>query len=197
MRNLLGLLIFLPMSALAAPYPATSSSALTNPEKGLYFLHKGFTLKTEGTSWVPVATSEQSLLDTVRFAAKDNGKGVLSIRTDKVAKTASLELYTRKWMRDYPNYGFEVISAKNFELNGSPALVVDMLSRSKNKQIRQVVLKNQDRVAIMTCLDDKATFSKSLQSCNQIMKSFSWNEEEKKPTAAPTTPAPSTPTTKQ
>lgn len=176
MRTLLTLLLSLPLLSWAAPHPATSSSALTNPEKGLYFLHKGFTLKTEGTDWVPVANSEERLLDTVRFAAKDKdqGKGLLSIRTDKVAKTASLELYTRKWMRDYPNYGFEVISAKNFELNGSPALVVDMLSRSKNKQIRQVVLKHDERVAIMTCLDDKATFSKTLKSCNQIMKSFSW-----------------------
>ncbi|WP_413943437.1 hypothetical protein [Bdellovibrio sp. HCB-162] len=190
MKSFLGILLSLPLISLAAPYPATSSSALTAPEKGLYFLHKGFTLKTEGTNWVPVPGSEQSLLDTVRFSSKDNPKdGSLSIRTDKVAKTASLDLYTRKWMRDYPNYGFEVISAKNFTLNGSPALVVDMLSRSKNKQIRQVILKNEDRVAIMTCLDDKANFNKALQNCNQIMKSFSWNTLEvleQKTTPAPT-----------
>ncbi|WP_347358281.1 hypothetical protein [Bdellovibrio sp.] len=196
MKKLLALLILAPVTALAAPYPATSSSALTNPEKGLYFLHKGFTLKTEGTSWVPQANSEQSILDTVRFAAKDNGKGTLSIRTDKIAKNASLDLYTRKWMRDYPNYGFEVISAKNFELNGSPALVVDMLSRAKNKQIRQVILKHEDRVAVMTCLDDKATFSESLKNCNQIMKSFAWSKEDDKKTAT-STPAPSAPTPTQ
>lgn len=187
MKTLLGLLFLVPQICLAAPHPATSSSALTNPEKGLYFLHKGFTLKTEGTTWIPVASSEKSILDTVRFASKENGSGTLSIRTDKVAKSASLDLYTRKWMRDYPNYGFEVISAKKFELNGSPALVVDMLSRAKNKQIRQVILKKEDRVAIMTCLDNKATFSQSLQNCNQIMKSFAWTAEEKSP-APPTSP---------
>ncbi|KYG68529.1 hypothetical protein AZI87_04605 [Bdellovibrio bacteriovorus] len=179
MKSLVAFLTFWSSIALAAPHPATSSSAFTAPEKGLYFLHKGFTLKTEGTNWVPVASSEESLLDTVRFAPRDNQtEGSLSIRTDKVAKNASLELYTRKWMRDYPNYGFEVISAKNFTLNGSPALVVDMLSRSKNKQIRQVVLKNEDRVAIMTCLDDKTRFTKALQSCNQIMKTFAWTTSE-------------------
>ncbi|HEY1079953.1 MAG TPA: hypothetical protein VGE46_07640 [Bdellovibrio sp.] len=180
MKKLLGFLILVPLFAQSAPYPATSTSALTTPEKGLYFLHKGFTVKTEGSEWIPVGKSEKSLLDTVRFAAKDKPqKGSLSIRTDKVAKTASLELYTRKWMRDYPNYGFEVLSAKNFTLNGSPALVVDMLSRSKSKQIRQVILKNEDRVAIMTCLDDQANFNSSLKQCNQIMKSFSWNAAEK------------------
>lgn len=175
MKTLASLLFLLPSLSLAAPHPATSTSALTAPEKGLYFLHKGFTLKTEGTSWVPVSNSEKSLLDTVRFSSKDSPGGSLSVRTDKVTKTASLELYTRKWMRDYPNYGFEVVSAKNFTLNGNPALVVDMLSRSKNKQIRQVIIKKDEHVAIMTCLDDRASFSKSLQSCNQIMKTFSWN----------------------
>lgn len=173
------LAVLIPLPSLAAPYPATSSSALTNPEKGLYFLYKGFTVKTEGTNWVPSSNSE-SLLDTVRFSPKDKKikEGSLSIRTDKIAKNASLELYTRKWMRDYPNYGFEVLSAKNFTLNGSPALVVDMLSRSKNKQIRQLILKNDDRVAILTCVDNKDTFTTSLQNCNQIMKSFTWNSLE-------------------
>lgn len=175
MKTFIGFILLLSFQVQAAPYPATSTSAFTAPEKGLYFLHKGFSLKTEGTDWVPLASSENSLLDTVRFGAKNAKDGSLSIRTDKVAKDASLELYTRKWMRDYPSYGFEVISAKNFSLNGSPALVVDMLSRSKNKQIRQVILKNEDRVAILTCLADKPEFAKSLQSCNQIMKSFSWN----------------------
>lgn len=179
MKKLSILLILAPIFTFAAPYPATSSSALTAPEKGLYFLHKGFILKTEGSDWVPVNGPENSLLETVRFADRNRNKtGSLSIRVDKVSKSASLELYTRKWMRDYPNYGFEVISAKNFQLGGSPALVVDMLSRGKNKQIRQVVSKNEDRVAVLTCLDDRNHFSESLKQCNQIMKSFSWTPVE-------------------
>ena len=182
MKTLLFVLLQSALIAVAAPHPATSTSALTAPEKGLYFLHKGFSLKTEGTTWVPVANVD-TLLDTVRFAPREMAKGgSLSIRTDKVSKEATLDLYTRKWMRDYPNYGFEVLATKKFSLNGSPALLVDMLSRSKNKQIRQVVLKNNDRVAIMTCLDDKESFSKSLVQCNQIMKSFAWIQQ---PAAAP------------
>lgn len=175
MKNIFFFFLCIPVISLAAPFPATSTSALTAPEKGLYFLHKGFTLKTEGTSWVPVPGAEQSLLDTVRFSEKGSkSNGVLSIRTDTISKTISLELYTRKWMRDYPSYGFEVVSAKNFTLNGNPALVVDMLSRSKKKQLRQVIVKKDEQVAIMTCLDDQDKFSQSLQNCNQIMKSFSW-----------------------
>lgn len=189
MKTLLFILLQSALIAVAAPHPATSTSALTAPEKGLYFLHKGFSLKTEGTTWVPVANVD-TLLDTVRFAPREMAKGgSLSIRTDKVSKEATLDLYTRKWMRDYPNYGFEVLATKKFSLNGSPALLVDMLSRSKNKQIRQVVLKNNDRVAIMTCLDDKESFTKSLVQCNQIMKSFAWIQQ---PNATPNVAAPIT-----
>ncbi|MBO9665279.1 MAG: hypothetical protein J7501_00505 [Bdellovibrio sp.] len=175
MRSALFAFILAPLLAQAAPYPATSTSALTAPERGLYFLHKGFTLKTVGSNWIPVASSEDSILDTIRFASKDApDDGSLSVRTDRIAKNVSLDLYTRKWMRDYPSYGFEVLATKQFALNGSPALIVDMLSRTKNKQIRQVVLKNEDKVAIMTCLDSKESFSKSLQQCNQIIKTFTW-----------------------
>jgi hypothetical protein len=181
-RTLIALLLLSPLTSFAAPYPATSTSALTAPEKGLYFLHKGFSVKTDGSTWTPIATSEDSLLDTVRFADKNAPDAAsLSVRTDRVAKNASLELYTRKWMRDYPNYGFEVLATKQFNLNGNQALIVDMLSRAKNKQIRQVVLKNEDKVAIMTCLDNKDSFTKSLKECNQIIKTFTWVVPEEKP----------------
>lgn len=191
MKNLLILLLQIPFVSLAAPYPATSTSALTAPEKGLYFLHKGFTLKTEGTDWVPKADSEENLLGTVRLSSRQNPlKGSLSIRTDRIAKAASLDLYTRRWMRDYPNYGFEVVSAKNFQLNGQPALVVDMLSRAKAKQIRQVILKKEDRVAIMTCLDDKENFKNTLAACNQIIQTFEWKiDSTPTPKAPVTTPS--------
>ncbi len=178
MKILFSLILFAGSLSYAAPYPATSTSALTTPEKGLYFLHKGFILRTAGTDWVPSSKAEESLLDTVRFTSKNpDNEGSLSVRTDKINAKTSLELYIRRWMRDYPNYGFEVVSAKKFQLNKSPALVVDMLSRTKNKQIRQVVVKNNDRVTVMTCMDNKSTFGESLKSCNQIMNTFSWIEE--------------------
>jgi hypothetical protein len=176
-KSLVGLFfILISLQAWSAPYPATSSSALTAPEKGLFTLNQGYTLKTEGTDWVPIANSEDSILNTIRYASKQSpAKGSLSVRIDKIAKNSSLDLYVRKWMRDYPNYGFEVLSSKNFKMNGNNALVVDMLSRAKGKQIRQVIVQNNDRLAIMTCLDDQNGFAQSVQQCNQIMKSFNWS----------------------
>ncbi|MGZ3768145.1 MAG: hypothetical protein ACXVCP_12560 [Bdellovibrio sp.] len=175
MKYLFLFFLLSPFFVQAAPVPGAGSSVLTNPDKGLYLANKGFTLKTEGTDWIPYGNAN-SLLGTVRFSAKDKKakEGSLSVRTEKIPKNSSLDLYTRKWMKEYPNYGFEVLSAKNFTLNGYPALVVDMLSRSKNKQIRQLILKNDDHIAVLTCIDNRAGFAKSLQNCNQIMKSFTW-----------------------
>lgn len=165
--------------AAAAPYPATSSSILTSPERGLAFLQKGFLVKTAGTEWVPVNPEKgsESLLDTIRFEPKDAKQtGSLSIRTDKILSTASLELYAKKFMRDYPNYGFDVLSSKPVKLNENSGLLVDMVSRTKNKQLRQLILKQNNQVAILTCLDEKENFNKTLSSCNQIMKSFEWTD---------------------
>lgn len=181
--------------ASAAPHPATSTSALTAPEKGLYFNFRGFNLKTAGTNWVGLNSSE-SVLDTVKLGPA-GASGIdtsLSVRTDKLSKNANLELYTRKWMRDYPSYGFEVLASKSFSLNGSPALLVDMLSRSKNKQIRQVILKNEDVVAVMTCMDQREKFDQTLAQCNQIMKTFAWNTPVP---AAPTVRADASPSAPQ
>lgn len=180
MKTLVAIATFMTLSAGAAPYPATSSSILTTPERGLAFMQKGFSVKTAGTDWIPVNPdkSGDSILDTIRFTPKDAAQtGSLSVRTDKILASASLELYAKKFMRDYPNYGFDVLSSKPVKLNETSGLLVDMVSRSKNKQLRQLILKQNNQVAILTCMDDKEKFSKTLSGCNQIMKSFEWSDQ--------------------
>ncbi len=145
-------------------------------------MHSGFTLKTEGTTWVPVADNHESFVDAVRFAPKDSQMtGSLSVRTDKMASNVSLETYAKKFMRDYPNYGFDVLGSKTVAINQSMGLVVDMIQKTKNKQLRQVILKRNSQVAIITCLDDKEYFLKTIVSCNQIIKSFEWTPENATP----------------
>jgi hypothetical protein len=165
----------MPYLSFAAPHPATATSALTDPEKGLSYLAKGYSLKTTGTNWTAVSTNNESLIDTVRFASKDPKlTGSLSIRTDKIANNVTIETYAKKFMRDYPNYGFDVLGSKNIAINQSNGLVVDMIQKVKNTQLRQVILKNNNQVAILTCLDTKDNFMSTIASCNEIIKSFEW-----------------------
>jgi hypothetical protein len=164
---------------MAAPHPATSTSLLTDPQQGHYFQSQGFNLKTLGTDWLPTPQNKDSLFESVRFTPKGSieSSASLSVRTDTLVKQTSLEIYAKKWMRDYPSYGFEVLGAKSFTVAGSPGLVVDMVQKNKNKQIRQVILQKGQRVAILTCLDDQTSFQKTLLSCNQLVKNFEWNKK--------------------
>ena len=175
MKTFFALLFIIPSLSLAAPHPATSTSVLTDPERGLSYLAKGYSLKTTGTNWTAVSPNNESLIDTVRFASKDSKlTGSLSIRTDKIANNVTLETYAKKFMRDYPNYGFDVLGSKSVTINQSNGLVVDMVQKVKNTQLRQVILKNNNKVAILTCLDTKDSFMSTIASCNQIIKSFEW-----------------------
>lgn len=163
----------------AAPHPATSTSLLTDPQYGYYFQSQGFNLRTLGTDWLPAPQNNDSLFESVRFTPKGSveSSASLSVRTDTLPKQSNLEIYAKKWMRDYPSYGFEVLGAKSFTVAGTPGLVVDMVQKSKNKQIRQVILQKGQRVAILTCLDNHTSFQKTLISCNQLVKNFEWNKK--------------------
>lgn len=164
---------------MAAPHPATSTSVLTNPQQGFYFQSQGFNLRTSGTDWLPTPQNQDSLFESARFTPKGSldSTASLSVRTDTLSKQSNLESYAKKWMRDYPSYGFEVLGAKSFAVSGSPGLVVDMVQRNKSKQLRQVILQQGQQVAILTCLDNQASFQKTLTSCNQLVKNFEWTKK--------------------
>lgn len=173
----------------AAPFPATSSSVLTDPAKGVFFHGFGFRLKIAGTEWVPVPSTGDSIFETLRFEPKNGlaAEGAsLSIRMDRLKEVTPLETYARKWMRDYPSYGFEVLGAKSFQLSGGRGLVVDMLQRNKKRQLRQVILQKDLQIAVLTCFDQKEHFQETLLTCNQIIRSFEWSA------TLPVSPAPAT-----
>lgn len=178
----LAFIMIFPLSALAAPHPATGSSLLTDAQQGHYFESQGFRLKTAGTDWLPTSQNGDSIFESVRMTPKGQVDAVssFSVRTDTMSKQSTLEAYAKKWMRDYPSYGFEVLGAKSFSMAGGPGLVVDMVQKSKGKQIRQVILQKGFKVAILTCLDNQSVFQKTLVSCNQLVKNFEWNATEGK-----------------
>lgn len=162
----------------AAPFPATSTSVLTDPAKGLFFHGFGFRLRTGEIPWKPVPEDDQSLFETLRFepleGTQTSTEASLSIRMDQLSGKTSLESYARKWMRDYPSYGFEILGTRPLNLGGGKGLVVDLVQRKKSKQLRQVILQKDQKVAVLTCLDDRESFKQTLSSCNEIIKSFEW-----------------------
>lgn len=186
--------------AFAAPFPATSSSVLTDPAKNSFFHGFGFRLNTTEPSWTAVPSIGESVFDSVRFEPKNPAAGdaTVSIRMDRIPEKSNLETYAKKWMREYPTYGFEVLGTKNLNLGGGRALLVDLLQKSKNRQLRQVIMQNKDRVAILTCLDQKEKFNDTLQTCNRLIRGFEWTlpgDEAQRARNDDSRPAPNSSTT--
>jgi hypothetical protein len=170
------LLLLLAQLAFSAPHPATTSSMLTDPEKGLAFRTYGFNLTTEKSNWRPIQKESDSLFAEVEFEKKDKSKSnaQITLRMDQLTKKQGIESYAKKWMRDYPHYGFEVLGTKTFAHAGGEGVVVDIVHRPNSKQLRQVILLKDKKVAILTCSDDKLKFQETLADCNQLVKSFNW-----------------------
>jgi hypothetical protein len=161
---------YVTFQAKAAPHPATSSSAFIQMERTV-FTNKQFSLRTTGTTWKSMPLMSDDLF---RFSPHEKSMAALSLRTDELKKTMDLEAYAKRWVKDYPQFGFDILGSRPFTQRGEKGLVIDLLHKKKSKQLRQVLFQKEMRVAIFTCVDESTSFLKTLQSCNQIIQSFRW-----------------------
>lgn len=172
------------LNAQAAPHPGTGSSPLVSTETGAFFQSLGFKLSTKGTNWKVLPSQEVSFIQNITLGpaqAAENKSSAqlqeppqLNIRTDTLDKKTSLESYSKKWMRDYTNFGFETLGQQMIQLGGGKALVVDLVQKKQNKQLRQIILNYEQKIAVLTCVDAKPSFESTLKNCNQIARSFEW-----------------------
>jgi hypothetical protein len=163
--------------AWAAPFPGTSSSRLMTQKPGLFYSTRGFSLNSAQTSWVQIAPPKHipSLVTVYRSPVRVNGQqSALTVRVDDLRKAESLKLYVRHWMKDYPRFGFEVLTAKSIKINDNPAFLLDIVSRETQKQLRQLVFVKDKTAVILTCRDGRESFAKTVLDCNEIMKTFAW-----------------------
>lgn len=159
------------IEAYSSPHPAVGSSALVAPEKGLFFQRYGFLLKTAQSNWAIATPSEQ-----ITFVNPSSESGSLSVRMETLRTDMTLENYAKRWMKDYSNYGFDVLGTKAFGLNKTRGLVVDLDHKKSGQQLRQILFLKEKKVVILTCKDQISKFESTLQGCNQIAKSFEWSE---------------------
>ncbi|MGE3758376.1 MAG: hypothetical protein AB7H97_11500 [Pseudobdellovibrionaceae bacterium] len=139
----------------------------------------GFTVKSEGTDWKLVEKGPPESLNEARYLPnKKNPEASLSIRVDVLKDPMSLEQYAKKWIRDYPGYGFTVLGNKTFSNHGFPGYVVDLVHTKKQKQIRQILYSKGRQAVILTCADDQKSFKETIKACNTIARSFQWIKKE-------------------
>ncbi len=162
------------LTSWSAPFPVSGTSMMTDPEEGRFLEPHGFRLKTTNLKWTVVPDEKASIFQTFRFAPTNGQTAQLTVRKDDLGQQKNLEVYAKKWMREYPQYGFEILTTKNMQIGGGDGLLIDLVHRGKNQQIRQLVLHKNKKVVILTCLDDISKFRSTVSDCNQMMTSFSW-----------------------
>jgi hypothetical protein len=163
--------------AWAAPFPGTTSSSLVSAKPGAFYSTKGFRLNSAQTAWIQSAPPKHipSLVTVYKSPAPMNGQQpALTVRVDDLRRIEPLKTYVKKWMKDYTRFGFEVLTAKPIKVNENQAFLLDIISRETQKQLRQVVFVREKTAVILTCRDGRDSFAKTVQDCNEIMKTFEW-----------------------
>ena len=169
-------------SVLAAPSPGAGTSAVTNPKLGLYHSSHGFQISSAETDWqVSPPPAETKYIVTMYESPKKfkDVKASLTVRVDNLKKAVPLKDYVQQWMRDYPKFGFEVLGSKPFAIGSNQGYVVDLKTKSADKQLRQVVFVKDKKAVILTCRDHIDNFTNTIKTCNSIIKTFSWVRDSK------------------
>ena len=146
-------------------------------QPGLYYSPKGFRIDAARTEWVQTAPPKSMPALVTVYQSPLGGEGVtpaLTVRVDHAGDAPNLATYVKRWMKDYPRLGFEVLSAKNVRVADQAAFALDLVSRESRKQLRQVIFLRQKTAVILNCRDDQKTFGKTLPECNEIIRTFRW-----------------------
>lgn len=166
--------------AFSAPFPGES---LLRPQSGLFWMSRGFKLGTAGTAWrlddkakaSPLDWSEvHSQLDGATYSHVQFPTARLRVEVEDLKAKATLESYTKRWVRDYYQYGFKILATKPMKLAGVPTIVYDLLSRGQDVQIRQVIQVKNGRAVVLTCSDERKNFPKSVSACNAMAGKIEW-----------------------
>jgi hypothetical protein len=158
---IISLLLVLPRLCFAAPYPGTSSSALTDPNKLYWLADKNYRIKLPHTNWIYT----EKTATVTRLKSLDESPMVVSFfnRPDKDTKHSLVE---------YTNLGFEVTYTGNIRINKHPAQIIDLIHRENKKQLRQIVTSLTGGALYITCSSSTNSFLKQVKICNEIFASF-------------------------
>lgn len=160
----------------AAPIPLTSSSLFISSKKGYFQSPLGFSLHLADTNWVQISKPIQNPYIETIYRATDNPLmgAALTVRVDKLDKPIAPTQYAQKWLKDYPRFGFEIINSKKVRVGDEIGYLIDMINQDNSKQLRQILFVKKLNAVTLTCRDDASNFSKTIKSCNDIIKTFKW-----------------------
>jgi hypothetical protein len=174
MSYLLALVLLSPSISFAAPAPMTTSSIFFQLQKELFYSPVGYSVSAGNTKWVraQITKNNPHIEAIYRPEIDSNKQAALTIRTDKAGPHKNISQYVKKWLKDYPRFGFQVLESKKVKVGTNIGYLLDLVSNETQVQMRQVLFHRGTHVITFTCRDDKTNFSQTLKSCNEIIKSY-------------------------
>lgn len=172
--------LFFQLPAFGAPIPGTTSSAMVAPQLGVYKSRFGFEIEAQNTAWIQTQPPKKSrFIETVYRSpiSRNNVRATLTVRVDNMKNETNLKKYVKRWVKEYPKYGYDVLGSKAFKSGDKKGYVIDLINQRKKRQLRQVIYLNKKTAVLMTCRDHTESFESSLKECNNIVKHFSWNNK--------------------
>ena len=133
-------------------------------------------MNSGSTDWelAPKPQNNRFIETVYRAPNGTDSEAILTVRADKIHGRADAAEYAKKWLHDYPRFGFEVLDAKKVNVAGQGAYVIDLVSHESSKQLRQVLFVQGENAVTLTCRDKIQDFSQTLKVCDQIIRTFRW-----------------------
>ncbi len=163
---------------LTIPNSHSAVNKKADREKGInHFKDTSFSLTNNDTDWYlsPPPEGTSGILSIYRGPLQKGTQPTLTIRK-YTSKTENISQFTKKWAREFPLFGFDVLGIKKHSLDKRRAYILDVLNTSTEKQARQIISHNKKEFVILTCMDNIQSFRNSLQKCNSIIQSLKWSD---------------------
>lgn len=178
MKSLILITLFISNPAFATRIPDSLS-------KGLYASSEGFEINPQNTGWIRSAAPAdlKNKVEALFRIKNENSKiqPTFTIRIDKETPYKTLKEYANKWLKSYGQFGLEVLGHQYFKnAKDQAGFVIDLGNSLSKKKLRQVIYFQNSKAVILTCMDQSDSFQKALKSCNDLIKTFSWNESASK-----------------
>jgi hypothetical protein len=165
----------------AAPYPATSSSAIVS-DNSYFYSDWGFEIEKNSIGWLRLVPDQKDpyFLASYRpILSAPEARATLNIRVDPLMErkekgNISLSSYISHWTKQFPKLGMDVSKVQYAIKNGKNTAVIDSLNQHTKIQSRQYVFWQDSYVAIFSCTDRNSEFASSIYACEKIIESLRW-----------------------
>lgn len=168
-------------SVFAAPHPGVGSSVLQQPDQGSLFSMFGFKNPALNKKWKlsPQQMGSESIqLDFVssNLHAQESTTAI-SFKLEKISEKTHLNQLTRKYLKDYNSYGFNV---KNVDPVTVPTksnievLKLNTVHKANSSASIQYLIRKSDQLIVMTCIGSFENHDSTTSECKTLFDNMIW-----------------------